>query len=362
MRVRSSRFPQLVVTVAVVALMLGACASDERGSDGGDAVEAGGDGTGTTSETTSPPTTGDSDPVPSPGCGASEVSEVVEEPRTITVDDLERSYLLTVPDAHDGQSPLPIVFDFHGLMEGSEVHAGMSQYSALAEEEGFVVVFPNGTGEPLRWNANAQADRNIDLDFFDALVDQLGNELCLDTARVYSTGLSNGAMFTSLLICKRSEVIAAAAPVAGIDGLGGCEPDRPVPVVAFHGTEDPILRFNGGVDVSVIPGMESQAPPDSTAEEVDLDGEGYPATVAGFAERNGCQPEPTDTEITEEVIHRVYDCPDGADVEFYIVVGGGHSWPGSEFSQAMVNVMGYTTFDIDATRDGWEFMSRFSNP
>ena len=88
---------------------------------------------------------------------------------------------------------------------------------------------------------------------------------------------------------------------------------------------------------------------------------GYPATVAAWAERNGCGPEPTDTEVTSEVVHRVYDCPAGADVEFYIVLGGGHSWPSSEFSESIGDIVGKTTFDIDATRDAWAFLSQFRN-
>jgi polyhydroxybutyrate depolymerase len=95
---------------------------------------------------------------------------------------------------------------------------------------------------------------------------------------------------------------------------------------------------------------------------VDLEGEGYPESVAAFAAHNGCDPDPEDSELTDEVVHRVYRCLSGADVEFYIVVGGGHSWPSSEFSQAIGEIVGMTTFDIDATRDAWEFMSRFSRP
>ncbi len=66
--------------------------------------------------------------------------------------------------------------------------------------------------------------------------------------------------------------------------------------------------------------------------------------------------------MTDEVIHRVYDCPAGADVEFYIVLGGGHAWPGSTFSQAIASVVGYTTMDISATELAWSFFQRFQLP
>jgi polyhydroxybutyrate depolymerase len=279
-----------------------------------------------------------------------------------------RRYLITVPSAHDGETPLPVVFSFHGLMEGAEVHSDMTAYSPLAEEEGFVVVFAHGTDDPIRWNILDESP-NPDVGYFDAVLDEVASTLCIDESRVYATGLSNGAMFTSMLICERADVLAAAAPVAGIMDVDDCDQSQPVPLVSFHGTADPILLFNGGVDVSLIPGVDPDdadeipglVDPDAERPPLDLDGPGHPATVAAFAERNGCAPDHTDHEISDEVIHRVYDCPDGADVEFYIVVDGGHTWPSSEFSQSLEAILGLTTLDVDATRDAWEFMSRFTN-
>ncbi|MDZ7732909.1 MAG: prolyl oligopeptidase family serine peptidase [Acidimicrobiia bacterium] len=182
------------------------------------------------------------------------------------------------------------MLDFHGLMEGAEIHAGMSQVlRGSRTREGFVAVFPHGTGEPVRWNANADAGDNPDLAYFDELVDQLGTELCIDESRIYATGLSNGAMFTSLLLCERSEVIAAAAPVAGITDFDSCSPSEPVPIVTYHGTADPILLFNGGVDTSAIPGGDGgdTGGPTTTMPPPDLDGEGYSRDGAelGRAER-----------------------------------------------------------------------------
>ncbi len=356
--------------LVALLLVLAACAGDnaENGDDDGAAAEP---ETPTTEPEPEPESTETTEPEPvahpSPGCEADPEATVVEEERTLTVDDVERRYLLTVPSAHDGETPLPVVFSSHGLMEGADIHSVMTAYSALAKEEGFVVVFPHGTDDPVRWNTRPESP-NPDVVYFDAVLDQVNATLCIDESRVYATGLSNGAMFTSVLICERADVIAAAAPVAGIMDVEPCDQSRPVPLVSFHGTADGILLFNGGVDISGIPGSESAdasevpdaADPDTERPPVDLDGPGYPATIATFAERNGCDPDYTDTEATDELVHRVYDCPDGADVEFYIVVDGGHTWPSSEFSQSIEAFVGYTTFDIDATRDSWEFMSRFT--
>jgi polyhydroxybutyrate depolymerase len=334
-------------------LVLAACSDDGGGRA---ASAAGGEATTTITVAAAP----SGAPAPSPGCGPSKVGALDAQRRTITVAGEERFYLLTTPPAHDGRTPLPLVLDFHGLGEGAQVHTQMSAFGALAKQEGFVVAFPHGTGTPVRWNVSPPPEPNPDLQFVDRLLEALGRDLCVDTSRVYSTGLSFGAIMTSFLACNRANRFAAIAPVAGITF---CGPERPIPVVTFHGTADPILRFNGGV--GAIPGISGPATPSAattTTAPADLDGEGYPATVAKWAARNGCDPTPTDTKVSDEVLHRVYRCPAGQDVEFYILTGGGHVWPGSEFSRSIESIVGYTTFDVTATKVAWEFFRRFQLP
>jgi polyhydroxybutyrate depolymerase len=344
-----------VMAALAAVLLIVACGSDSSDTAGPDTTA--GPGSMALADDETP-----SEPMPSAGCGgaAGVAQPGVEVDQRFLLDGVERRYLVTTPSAHDGETPLPVVFDFHGLMEGADIHAQMSQYSTVAEEEGFVVVFPHGSGDPVHWDASLASDPNADLQYFDVALERIGDTLCIDESRLYATGLSYGAIFTTLLLCERSEVLAAAAPVAGLQDPEGCEPTRPVPIAAFHGTDDPILLFNGGVDTGGIPGFGSDEAPTTTRPPADLDGDGYPASVAAWAARNGCSSEPTDTELSPDVVHRVYDCPDAADVEFFIVVGGGHSWPSSEFSRSISEIVGYTTFEIDGARDGWEFMSRFS--
>jgi poly(3-hydroxybutyrate) depolymerase len=246
MRSRSIRRGSALLLAA--ALIVGACSGDSGDDVGTDTVDESSD-----ESTTTIAGAADGEPVPSPGCGASEAVAGVEQEVTLDIEGQSRRYLVTTPSAHDGETPLPLVLDFHGLMEGAEIHAGMSQYSPVAEEEGFVVAFPHGSGDPVRWDAEPGTDPNLDLVYFDTMVEQLGNDLCLDESRVYATGLSYGAIFTSRLLCERAEVLAAAAPVAGIADPEGCDPSQPVPILTFHGKEDPILLFNGGVNTTAIP-------------------------------------------------------------------------------------------------------------
>jgi polyhydroxybutyrate depolymerase len=303
-------------------------------------------------------------PAPSAGCGVSQQNAVTEEQRFVGVNGTERWYLVTVPGAHDGSRPLPLVISFHGLLEGAQIHTRMTEFSALAERDGFVVAFPQGQFDPVRWDASAgttfNGDPNDDLTFVDNLIDTLGDDLCLDRRRVYAAGLSWGAFMTSLVTCARSQRFAAVAPVAGQRLLDPCPQDRAVPIITFHGTDDAIVLFNGGF--GPVPGVSSLSGPAPAPLAADLNGPGIPANVAGMAARNGCEPTPADTQLTAEIIHRVYDCPAGADVEFYIVVGGGHAWPGSAFSRAIEAAVGYTTFDISASEEAWAFFQRFRLP
>lgn len=362
------------------AVLLGACSSSGvatsqgatppgSGATGGTAAAG---AAGTSVPGGSPPSAGAATPtkatgaaVPSPGCGTSKAPAAELEQHDLTVAGADRFYLLTTPPQHNGTTPLPLVVDFHGLSEGARVHATMSQFSPLAQKEGFVVAFPNGTGTPVRWDANPSSNPNNDLTYVDQMLSQIEASHCIDTSRVYATGLSYGAIMSSFLTCTRSTTFAAVAPVAGITIPTTCNPTRPMPALTFHGTADPILLFNGGVaDLSgLLSGQSKDASvPDPAAPKADLNGPGYPEAAKTWAVRNGCKPEPTDTEVSDTVIHRVYACPAGADVEFYIVEGGGHSWPGSEFSKSIGKIVGPTTFDIDATALAWAFFQRFQLP
>lgn len=304
--------------------------------------------------------------VPSAGCGTAPAAAITEERREVAVADPDtgdnRWYLVTTPPAHDGTTPLPLVVDFHGLTEGAIVHALHSDLSAFAVANDFVVAFPQGTGEPLRWNAlPTSAEQNLDgasdLAYVDAVLDQLEADLCIDTSRVYATGLSNGAGMSSLLACTRANRFAAVAPVAGLRPPLECDASTTTPVLAIHGTIDPILIYNGGVGdlTSLLGGAEIEQAPTAV-----IDGPGYPAAARAWAVHNGCATDPEVTTIGDDVQHWVFDCPAGSDVEFYVVIDGGHTWPGSEFSRQIASIAGPTTFTISANQVMWDFFTRQS--
>jgi len=311
-------------------------------------------------------------PVPSAGCSRPQGPAVADQLQGIVVDGTPRWYLLTTPAPGTpgptpsggrvaGAVPRPLVLDFHGLAEGALLHSFTSRFGILGQQDGFVVVFPGGTGAPVHWDTMDHSPSNHDLTYVAALLDQVESTQCIDTSRVYASGFSDGAVMASLLACTMSDRFAAIGAVSGLELQQPCATARPVPVIAFHGTADPILYFNGGVDSAALtqllgPGEPVRPPP--TDQPADVDGPGVPATVRAWAVKDRCDPRPSDAAVGTQVVLRRYTCPPGTAVEFYIIVGGGHSWPGSEVSEADSQV-GETTLQVDATAQMWEFFRQF---
>lgn len=140
-----------------------------------------------------------------------------------------------------------------------------------------------------------------------------------------------------------------------------------MPVLAFHGTEDPILTFNGTVDSrlgTVLSGDKKPSGATTTTEAplpaADLDEPGFPANAADWAEIDGCTGKPTDTDLTPTVIQRTWKCPVEAPVIFDIIRGGGHSWPGSEFGQNIEDMFRPTSTSNVANDEIWNFFQHRS--
>jgi polyhydroxybutyrate depolymerase len=316
--------------------------------------------------TTRAPADASGAPMPSPGCSASGSAvgsaPLTEQRENLTVDGVARWYLLTTPPPSAKPKPLPVVVDIHGLGEGASIEAATTQFSPKAQADDFIAVFPEGTGSPVGWDIDpsTSAHPNHDIDYMNALLDALEAHQCVDESRIYSTGLSDGALLTSLLACTMANRFAAFAPVAGVVVNKPCDPGRRVPIVAFHGTADPILYFNGGIGTATLnnalSGSKAPVPP---LPAVNLHGKGYPANVQTWAVKDGCNPRSTDRHVSTHVILRTYRCPPGAAVEFYIVVGGGHAWPGSKISAALKSITGPSTFEINATDIIWKFFQQY---
>ena len=207
----------------------------------------------TTTTTTEAPTVEQTDFGPvslAPDCANLPDVSVGLSTEVLTSGGNEYNYQFTVPSSYDG-SPLPVVLDFHGIGSNGAQQAVFSGWSAAAESEGFLSVQPTGLmadgDDRASWELPQfeTSDRN-DIQFVVDLIDVISSQICIDPARIYSTGMSNGGLFTSTVVCELSERIAAAVSVAGVTHHESCSPTRAVPYLAFHGTDDTVVPFNGG--------------------------------------------------------------------------------------------------------------------
>jgi polyhydroxybutyrate depolymerase len=251
-----------------------------------------------------------------------------------------RRYLLYVPESYDPAVPTPLVITIHGFAQWPANQAAVSRWNRLADEYGFIVVYPAGTRFPLRWRTWDGSEAAKDVAFISDLIDKLSSQYNIDPARIYANGISNGGGMTFLLSCKLSERIAAFGSVAGAYNYpwDACNPSRPVPVIIFHGTADPIVPYQGG----------PSGPSGFTFPSI-------PEWVATLAQRNGCDEASQALPASGDVSGiRYTNC--AADVVFYTIAGGGHSWPGGGYLPKII--VGNTTQDIDASRTMWDFFQQ----
>jgi len=269
---------------------------------------------------------------------------------TLTHDGVERTYLLHVPPEYDRREAMPLVLFFHGgggTAKHAEAHYGWNE---KADKEGFIVVYPNGSGRIQTWNAmhgcgSALKNNVDDVGFVRELLKNLARSVKFDPARVYATGMSNGAMLTHRLAAEMPRVFAAAAPVAG--AIGGKEnqsakekripePGDPVPMMIIHGKEDTNVRYEGGQSG----GIEKNRIDLSVAD-----------AVAFWVKTNKCTGKPERVE-KGNVITETYASTAGNDVVLHSILNGGHAWPGATMLRRKEKDK-----SIDATDAIWEFFA-----
>ncbi len=259
-----------------------------------------------------------------------------------------RSYRLHIPPDYDGTKPMPLVFAYHGCPSSSFVMMAMTALNKKSDEEGFIVVYPNGNLDipyilfwikelgvinrlllGLRyWNFWDFIDVD-DVGYFQALIEKLQTTLNINSSRIYVTGHSGGGFMSYRLGAEFSDIIAAIAPAAGT--IGGRtwyrykdvdpkelelyiipEPENPLPVIVFHGMNDPAVPYEGLIWEGTILYL-------SVNESVEF-----------WVENNGCDPVP-EVNISESgnIITRTYtNGSNGTEVVLYTVADGGHDWFG----------------------------------
>ena len=254
------------------------------------------------------------------------VIETGKMTKQLVVNNTNREYIIYVPENFTGTSSLPLLLSFHGLSSNMNFNYDYTNFSELAERENFIVVHPNGIDN--RWTVSAT--NNPDIDFIEALLDQLEHDYNIASNIIYSTGMSNGGNFSFTLACGLNDRIAAIASVTGLMlqmAIGDCIPSRPLAVLHIHGTEDLIANYafvQGGLDFWTDHNNTNDFPIISDIPNIDS-GDG--STVKRFEYLNGNS---------------------NVEVQHLKITGGGHEWPG--FSGNM---------DINASDEVWNFVKNF---
>jgi len=207
-------------------------------------------------------------------CAPARAAQPGTTERTLQQGDLQRRYLVTVPERYDGRKPAPVVLNLHGFSGNGEAQNASTDMPQLAGQRGYVVVAPEGgplkvpiglvpgaenagsfQGMPF-WNlfgpgqvdfgpprgSNLGVDSSLigadDVGFVGQLLDTIEQELCIDTRRVYAAGMSNGAGMATMLGCAVGNRFAAVAAVSGVNLTGKCPGRGRISVVAVPGDAD----------------------------------------------------------------------------------------------------------------------------
>jgi polyhydroxybutyrate depolymerase len=175
-----------------------------------------------------------------------------ETTMSITFGGRNRTFLVHVPPSYTGRFPVPLVLDLHGLGGSSSQQAGLSGFREKSDEVGFIVVWPQGVSNS--WNGygccgTADSQNIDDPGFLRAVVARIGQLGRINHSRIYITGLSNGGFMSHRMACEAADIFAAAAPVSAPlnTNASTCRPSRPITVVAFHGLNDGIVPYGGGL-------------------------------------------------------------------------------------------------------------------
>ncbi len=293
---------------------------------------------------------------------------------TISSGGFTRQYILHVPPSYSGTDATPVVLNFHGFGSSAAFQAAYSELPTKSDQEGFVLVSLQGwptagtfLAQP-HWNfSTTEASAPDDIGFVNDLLDTLELQLCIDSARLYSTGISNGGFMSTPLACSLSNRIAAIGPVAGyyfpplgsegtfpqsvLNEAAGCpSKTRAVPIIEFHGIADLHVPFLGGF--SAVNGLTFRLPIED---------------AAAWAANHVCGSTPESLTAAPGVRRvRYSSCNDGAEVQVYIVEdadgagpgvdGGGHTWPGASIDLELINPnFGKTTQEISANDLMWDF-------
>lgn len=200
---------------------------------------------------------------------------VINEERSITVDNKTRKYWLYVPASVEGQKNVPVVFSLHGRYGNDDPNNqkdiltkdGKPIFTSLADKEGFIVVYPQGRnggdekdkaaypgewykafGNGTGWEATGK--ENADTKFIKEIVDEIktvynsNSNISVDPKRFYLCGFSMGGMMTYACAKVLNGTFAAYGSCSGYplnEFHMNLATENPIPFIHLHGNSDQIL-------------------------------------------------------------------------------------------------------------------------
>ncbi|WP_438036979.1 alpha/beta hydrolase family esterase [Sorangium sp. So ce204] len=236
--------------------------------------------------------------------------------KTITVGGSNRSYVLHVPAAYDGSKPVPLVVDLHPLGGSGPSERSGSPYPAQTDPEGVIMAFPSGLAGPSggAWNVGPCCVKNTDdVAFVKAMVAEIQETACIDPKRIYAVGFSMGGGMSHYLACHAADTFAAVAPAAFDllqENVGDCKPSRPITVISFRSTGDPIVPYAGGYS-AVVSGMP-------------ITFLGAKSTLEKWGQINKCTGSPSAED--SKGCSTFSNCEGGVEVALCTKQGGGHDY------------------------------------
>jgi polyhydroxybutyrate depolymerase len=252
---------------------------------------------------------------------------------------LLRSMYVHVPESYDPSVPTQLVLNFHGFTMNDDKEAWLTGMNDYADQRGFIVVYPQGVFDS--WNGgdccgDAWTGGVDDVAFTRDILAQVQQTYCIDPARIFAAGFSNGGFLTFRLACEMADTFAAIGNVEAAMGMDpeDCHPSRPVPVYAVHGTGDIIVPYDGGTPI-VDP---LQLGP--------LHFRSFPDTIAIWRAKDGCTSSPAAGYANGDASCDVSACAAGSEVVSCTIDGGGHQWPGGP---SLTFLLGHVSQDLDST-------------
>ena len=259
---------------------------------------------------------------------------------SIVHDDLVREYIVHIPSSYDNKVPIPLVLCFHGY-GGTASGISYTNFNHVSDTANFIVVYPQGTllKRKSHWNVGGWTlgSKIDDVGFISSLLDSLSERYNINQSRIYSTGMSNGGYMSFLLACQLSDRIAAIASVTGSmtpQTYNLCNPQRPIPVLQIHGTNDQKVPYKGNRKWSLS----------------------INKVLEYWINHNNCDITPFEMSFQdinnsyESNVHRLswLNGDNSVITDHIIVKGGGHDWFGV-----------WGNMDINSTAEIWKFFSQY---